>query len=139
MPQRGELPGHRDHRALLGVRATPLGQGEAPAAQVGLRTERLENVLSAQVPFPGSRAPVAHRSSVPQITRMSKPAFDFTGLSVEERLDLIARLWDSLEEAPPLGPDQRAELEHRSREVDANPEEGTDAADAGADIRSRLR
>jgi putative addiction module component (TIGR02574 family) len=70
---------------------------------------------------------------------MSKPAFDFTGLSVEERLDLIARLWDSLEEAPPLSPDQRAELERRSREVDANPEEGTDAADAVADIRSRLR
>jgi putative addiction module component (TIGR02574 family) len=70
---------------------------------------------------------------------MSKPVIDFTHLSVEERLDLIGRLWDSLEDGPPVSPDQRAELERRSREVDADPDEGTDAADVIADLRTRLR
>lgn len=70
---------------------------------------------------------------------MSKPTIDFTQLTVEERLDLIGQIWDSLESAPPLTPEQIAELERRSRDVDANPEDGTDAAEVVARLRAQLR
>jgi len=70
---------------------------------------------------------------------MSKPVLDFTGLSTEQRLELIGQLWDSLEDAPPLSPEQVAELRHRSADVDAHPDEGTDAAQVIAHLRSRLR
>jgi len=75
----------------------------------------------------------------PQIQPMSKPVLDFTGLSTEQRLELIGQLWDSLEDAPPLSPEQVAELRHRSADVDAHPDEGTDAAQVIAHLRSRLR
>ena len=70
---------------------------------------------------------------------MSKPTIDFTQLTVEERLDLIGQIWDSLERVPPLTPEQIAELERRSRDVDANPEDGTDAAEVVARLRAQLR
>jgi putative addiction module component (TIGR02574 family) len=39
---------------------------------------------------------------------------DIDGLSPQERLDLIGRLWDSLDEEDlPLTPEQEAELDHR--------------------------
>lgn len=41
------------------------------------------------------------------------PTIDITGLSATERLDLIARLWDSLDEAAPLTEAQKAELDRR--------------------------
>jgi len=70
---------------------------------------------------------------------MSKPVLDFTGLSTEQRLELIGQLWDSLEDAPRLSPEQRAELELRSADGDAHPDEGTDAAHVIAHLRSRLQ
>ncbi len=70
---------------------------------------------------------------------MSKPALDFTGLTTEQRLELIGQLWDSLDQAPPLSPEDRAELERRSRDVDANPDEGIDAAKAIELLNARLR
>jgi len=70
---------------------------------------------------------------------MSKPALDFTGLTTEQGLELIGQLWDSLDQAPPLSPEDRAELERRSRDVDANPDEGMDAAQAIEQLNSRLR
>jgi len=74
-----------------------------------------------------------------QIDFMTKPIFDFTSLSTEQRLDLIGQLWDSLEEVPSLSAEQRSELERRSHEVDANPDEATDGAQAIAHLRSRLQ
>ena len=43
---------------------------------------------------------------------------DIAGLSATERLDLIARLWDSLEEAAPLTEAQKAELDRRLAKAD---------------------
>jgi len=44
---------------------------------------------------------------------------DITRLSPQERLDLIAQLWDSLTDAEtPLPPAQRAELERRLATLD---------------------
>jgi putative addiction module component (TIGR02574 family) len=70
---------------------------------------------------------------------MAEPTLDFSRLTVEERLDLIARIWGSLERDPPLSPEQLVELERRSRDVDANPEDGTDAAEVIARLRAQLR
>ena len=70
---------------------------------------------------------------------MAKPALDFTGLSTEQRLELIGQLWDSLDQAPPLSPEERAELERRSLDVDANPDQGIDAAQAIEQLNNRLR
>ena len=70
---------------------------------------------------------------------MAEPTFDFSRLTVDERLDLIGRIWDSLEGAPPLSPEQLVELERRSQDVDANPDEGTDAAEVIARLRAQLR
>ena len=50
---------------------------------------------------------------------MSKVAFDFGGLSPEERLRLLERLWDSLGDSDvPLTDPQRAELDRRLDELD---------------------
>jgi putative addiction module component (TIGR02574 family) len=45
-------------------------------------------------------------------------------LNVEQRLSLIEEIWDSLEEpSVPLTPAQRAELERRIADHEANPED----------------
>jgi putative addiction module component (TIGR02574 family) len=50
---------------------------------------------------------------------MSKHAVDIDQLSPEERLDLIERLWDSLDDDDvPLADAQRQELEHRLDALD---------------------
>jgi putative addiction module component (TIGR02574 family) len=58
---------------------------------------------------------------------MSSPLeqFDFSGLSVPERLDLIERIYDSIEaEAPPpaLSDNLRAELDRRLNDYLAAPD-----------------
>jgi putative addiction module component (TIGR02574 family) len=53
---------------------------------------------------------------------MSKPEVDIAGLSAEERLSLLERLWDSLAATPeaiPLTEPQREELDRRLDELDA--------------------
>jgi putative addiction module component (TIGR02574 family) len=60
---------------------------------------------------------------------MASPAFDFDALrhlSVAERLQLVADLWDTIaedapEEALPLTPELAAELDRRLAEHDADP------------------
>ncbi|MFN8646237.1 MAG: addiction module protein [Gemmatimonadales bacterium] len=69
---------------------------------------------------------------------MSRPRIDFSQLTPEQRLDLIGQLWDSLDPAPEPGAEQRAELERRSHDLDANPDTGIPAADAIAHLRARL-
>jgi putative addiction module component (TIGR02574 family) len=52
---------------------------------------------------------------------MSKPEVDIAGLSAEERLSLLERLWDSLAATPeaiPLTEPQREELDRRLDELD---------------------
>lgn len=46
------------------------------------------------------------------------PTFDIAGLSATERLDLIAKLWDSLNEAAPLTDAQKIELDRRLAQAD---------------------
>lgn len=71
---------------------------------------------------------------------MSRPTFDFSRLSPEQRLELIGELWDSLEEElPPLEPEFIAELDRRLAEFEANPTEGRPAAEVIARIRATLR
>jgi putative addiction module component (TIGR02574 family) len=49
-----------------------------------------------------------------QTRRMGDPAFDITGLTPHERLELIERLWDSLTpEDVPLTEAQQKELQRR--------------------------
>lgn len=55
------------------------------------------------------------------------PGFDIGQLSVEQRLELITRLWDSIPdtgEAPPMPEWHREELDRRLQAADATPEAG---------------
>lgn len=71
---------------------------------------------------------------------MSRPAFDFSKLSPEQRLDLIGELWDSLkDDLPPPDPELLAELDRRLAEYEQNPEEGRSAAEVIARIRATLK
>jgi putative addiction module component (TIGR02574 family) len=71
---------------------------------------------------------------------MTQPAFDFTKLSPEERLDLIGEIWDSLEnEQPPISPELQAELDRRLAELERNPSVGLPAAEVIARIRATLK
>jgi putative addiction module component (TIGR02574 family) len=48
-------------------------------------------------------------------------------MSVAERLELMGDIWDSLDDSDPaldLSPEQKAELERRIAEDDANPDDG---------------
>jgi len=71
---------------------------------------------------------------------MGRPAFDISKLSPQQRLELIGKLWDSLEdELPPLDPELLAELDRRLAEFEANPSEGRPATEVIARIRATLR
>lgn len=66
------------------------------------------------------------------------PDFDVEQLTVPQRLELIARLWDSIPEAPetlPLPEWHRQELERRLAAADAAPA----AAIPWDQVRDRLR
>jgi putative addiction module component (TIGR02574 family) len=55
---------------------------------------------------------------------MSKSALDFRSLSIPERLRLVEEIWDSIAqdaETLPLSPEQRAELDRRWAEHEADP------------------
>ena len=52
---------------------------------------------------------------------MATPHIDIGRLSLDERLRLVERLWESLAEAPqsiPMTPPQRAELDRRLDSID---------------------
>jgi putative addiction module component (TIGR02574 family) len=69
---------------------------------------------------------------------MSLPAIDLNGLTMDERLDLIERVWDSLgAEAStiPLTPSQREELDRRLDDLDREGPTGSTWDEAIARIR----
>jgi putative addiction module component (TIGR02574 family) len=72
---------------------------------------------------------------------MPTPPIDFSGLSAEERLDLIGALWDSLDpqQLPPPSPDELAELERRVAEVRADPTAGRSWEAVKQDLDQRLK
>ena len=77
---------------------------------------------------------------------MGKPAFDYRTLSVDERLQLVGDIWDSIAEEAngnpdvlPLTDEQKAELDRRIAEYDADPSGGLPMDKALEDIRARFR
>jgi putative addiction module component (TIGR02574 family) len=65
---------------------------------------------------------------------------DIARLSMEERLELIERLWDSLEaENLPLPPAQAAELDRRLETIDADIADAREADIVLRELRDRYR
>ncbi len=62
-------------------------------------------------------------------------------LSVEERIELMGRLWDSLDPdvAAPITPAIAAELDQAEVEDDADPTEGVSWDDLRRELRDKLR
>lgn len=77
---------------------------------------------------------------------MAKRAFDYRSLSVAERLELVGDIWDSIADEATASPDllplseaEKAELDRRLAEHDANPGAAI-PLDQGLDrIRARIR
>jgi putative addiction module component (TIGR02574 family) len=63
---------------------------------------------------------------------------DIESLSPRERLDLIGRLWDSLDANDvQLTPAQATELDRRLETLDEDIQDGRDASDVLAELRRR--
>lgn len=65
---------------------------------------------------------------------------DFQSLSVSDRLTLVEAIWDSIadeQECLPLTDEQRAELDRRIADMDANPNSGLTWDEVKARIRSK--
>ena len=62
-------------------------------------------------------------------------------LTVDERIVLMGRLWDSLDPAAvaPLSPALAAELDAREAEADADPDAGIPWAALRDELRTRIR
>lgn len=62
-------------------------------------------------------------------------------LTAEERIELIGKLWDSLDPAlaAPVTPALAAELDRRETEADAAPEAGDGWPEIRDDLRKKLR
>ncbi len=62
-------------------------------------------------------------------------------LTVEERIDLIGKLWDSLDAAAaaPITPALAAELDRREAEADEAPDGGESWPDIRGELRKKLR
>lgn len=77
---------------------------------------------------------------------MGQPAFDFRRLTIAERLQLVGDIWDSIAEEATAAPDalplsdaERAELDRRLAEHEANPGAAIPLDKALERIRQRLR
>ena len=68
---------------------------------------------------------------------MASAKIPLDSLTADERIELMGRLWDSLDPAAaaPITPALAAELTRREAEADADPAAGS----AWSDIRSELR
>ena len=75
---------------------------------------------------------------------MAQPAFDYRHLSIDERLQLVEDIWDSIAEEAnvrtetlPLSPAQIAELERRIADADAHPDDGIPWEEVRAELLAR--
>jgi putative addiction module component (TIGR02574 family) len=77
---------------------------------------------------------------MPQTTRMANDPIRIDTLSVDERIALMGRLWDSLEpdDAAPMTPELAAELARREAESDADPDEGVSWESLRKELLDRL-
>ena len=73
--------------------------------------------------------------------RMTAPLFSLDSLSAEERIELMGRLWDSLDpaSAAPISGELATELDRREAEADAAPEAGEPWADIHLALLRKLR
>lgn len=70
---------------------------------------------------------------------MALPNLDIEKLTAEERLALIEKIWDSLApEEVAITDAQRAELERRLEDAEANPDHAVSWTEAKRRIRERL-
>ena len=67
--------------------------------------------------------------------------FPVDDLTAEERIELIGRLWESLDPAAaaPITPALAAELDRREAETDGAPEAGDAWTDIKAELRKKLK
>lgn len=72
---------------------------------------------------------------------MTPPPIPVEQLSAEERIELMGRLWDSLDAAAaaPMTPALAAELDRREAEADANPAAGESWPQITSELRDKLR
>jgi putative addiction module component (TIGR02574 family) len=73
---------------------------------------------------------------------MPAPSIDFEKYTPEERLEMLERLWDSLSKTPdavPVTDEQRAELDRRLDDLDANPDDGMSLDELARSIRKPKR
>jgi putative addiction module component (TIGR02574 family) len=72
---------------------------------------------------------------------MASRAIAVDDLSAEERIDLMGRLWDSLDPsaAAPITAALAAELDRREREADAEPGAGDSWTSVKRDLSKRLK
>ena len=76
-------------------------------------------------------APLSLRLAASQIKSMAQPAFNYRDLPIDERLQLVEDIWDSIAQDANTRPDrlplsdaQRTELRRRIADADANPDDG---------------
>ena len=73
---------------------------------------------------------------------MARPAIEIEKLGVEERLDLIEEIWNSLTSDPdqiPVPEAHKAELDRRLDQIEAGDDEGIPWEDVLNRIRNRLK
>jgi putative addiction module component (TIGR02574 family) len=72
---------------------------------------------------------------------MSKVEFDFSKLSVTERIQLAGELWDSIPESADISltDAQRAELDRRLEDLDQHPDDGERWEVVRARLYARLK
>ena len=73
---------------------------------------------------------------------MGRAQYDFSGLTPEERLQLVEQLWDGLAEQPervPLTSAQKAELDRRLDEMERDGGDGIPWNDVLRQIRTRAK
>ncbi|MHB1329751.1 MAG: addiction module protein [Gemmatimonadales bacterium] len=72
------------------------------------------------------------------------PAFDYRGLTIAERLQLVEDIWDSIAadaspETLPVTDEEKALLDQRLADLEANPDAGASWAEVRARIVNRPR
>ena len=84
----------------------------------------------------------AHAGNGDIIGRMVRPALEIDKLGVDERLDLIEEIWESLASDPsqvPLPNAHKAMLDERLDQIDAGDDSGIPWREVLDQIRNRLK
>lgn len=86
-------------------------------------------------------AAVAREPRSRKVSIMEARAFEVDSLSADERIELMGRLWDSLDPAvaAPISAELGAELDRREAEADDKPEAGDSWADIHLALARKLR